>query len=96
MTYRQKDSVTVAAAKASISRATGYRIENNPTLPSQANLPRGSRRPDPLAGIFDQDVVPILLKTPDIRPIAVFDELLRRHPTLAPCVRRTLERRMKA
>ena len=96
MTYRQKDSVTVAAAKASISRATGYRIENNPKLPSQANLPRGSRRPDPLAGIFDQDVVPILLKTPDIRPIAVFDELLRRHPTLAPCVRRTLERRMKA
>ena len=96
MTYRQKDSVTVAAAKASISRATGYRIENDSTLPSQVNLPRGSRRADPLAGIFDQDVVPILEKTPDIRPIAVFDELLRRHPTLAPGVRRTLERRMKA
>jgi len=96
MTYRKNDSVTVAAAKASISRATGYRIEADPMLPSQADKPRGSRRPDPLAGIFDEEVVPILKKTPDIRPIAVFDELLRRHPQLPTSVRRTLERRMKA
>jgi hypothetical protein len=32
MTYRKNDTVTVAAAKASLSRATGYRIEANPTL----------------------------------------------------------------
>lgn len=96
MTYRQNDSVTVAAAKASLSRATGYRIEADSTLPSQTNAPRGSRRPDPLAGIFDEEVVPILQSTPEIRPIAVFDELLRRHPLLKPAVRRTLERRMKA
>lgn len=49
-------------------------------------MPIRSRRLDPLAGIFDQDVVLILQNTPDIRPIAVFDELLRRHPTLAPPV----------
>jgi len=96
MTYRKNDSVTIAAAKASLSRSTGYRIEADPTLPSQTNLPRGSRRPDPLAGIFDKEVVPILEKTPQIRPIAVFEELLRRHPLLEPGVRRTLERRMKA
>lgn len=96
MTYRKNDSVTVAAAKASLSRATGYRIEADSTLPSQTNKPRGSRRPDPLAGIFDEQVVPTLEKSPDIRPIAVLDELLRRHPQLAPSVRRTLERRMKA
>jgi hypothetical protein len=96
MTYRKNDTVTVAAAKASFSRATGYRIEANPTPPSQVNTPRGSRRPDPLAGIFDEEVVPILEKAPDIRPIAVFDELLRRHPLLGLGVRRTLERRMKA
>ncbi len=95
MTYRKNDSVSVAAAKASISRATGYRIEADPTLLSQTNTPRGSRRPDPLDGIFEEEVVPILEKTPEIRPIAVFDELLRRHPQLAPSVRRTLERRMK-
>lgn len=96
MTYRKNDTVTVAAAKASLSRATGYRIEANPIPPSQANAPRGSRRPDPLAGIFDEEVVPILEQAPDIRPVAVFDELLRRHPLLGLGVRRTLERRMKA
>ncbi len=95
MTHRKNDSVTVAAAKAALSRATGYRIEADPILPSQANLPRGSRRADPLAGIFNEEVVPILEKTPDIRPISVFEELLRRHPMLDPGVRRTLERRMK-
>ena len=46
MTHRKNDSVTIAAAKASLSRSTGYRIEADPTLPSQTNLPRGSRRPD--------------------------------------------------
>lgn len=96
MTYRRNDSVTIAAARASLSRATGYRIEADPTLPSQTKKARGSRRPDPLCGIFDEEVVPILEKTPDIRAIAVFNELLRRHPSLEPGVRRTLERRMKA
>ena len=35
MTYRKTKSTSVAAAKASFSAATGYRIENDPRLPSQ-------------------------------------------------------------
>lgn len=35
MTYRKTESATVAAAKASFSTATGYRIEDDPRLPSQ-------------------------------------------------------------
>ena len=35
MKYRQNNTIEVAAAKASISRATAYRIENDPRLPSQ-------------------------------------------------------------
>jgi len=31
MTYRQQHSPTQAAAKAGISRASAYRIENDPT-----------------------------------------------------------------
>ncbi len=96
MTYRKFNSVAVAAAKASISRATAYRIESDPTLPSQSATPRGRRRPDPLAGIFDEEVVPILERSTGIRPVALFDELLRRHPTLSPGIRRTLERRVQA
>lgn len=95
MNYRRHHSVASAAARAGISQASAYRIENDPTPPSQKKVPRGRRRPDPLAGIFDEEVVPILSATPGIRPVAIFDELLRRHPSLSPGVRRTLERRMQ-
>ena len=47
MKLRQTDSTAVAAAKASISLATAYRIENDPRLPSQKKPLRGRRRPDP-------------------------------------------------
>lgn len=43
--YRQNHSVEVAAAKASISRATSYRIEHDPRLPSQKKQPREHRAP---------------------------------------------------
>ena len=55
----------------------------------------GRRRPDPLAKIWDAEVVPILKAAPGIRSIAVFDEIRRRHPGLNPNIRRTLERRMQ-
>ncbi len=46
--HRQTDTVAVAAAKASMSRATGHRIARDPRLPSMRQAPRGRRRPDPL------------------------------------------------
>lgn len=95
MTYRQTLSPAQAAAKAGISRASAYRIENDPTPPSQKKTPRARRRPDPLAGIFDEEVIPILKAAPSIRPVAVFEEMLRRHPSLQPGIRRTLERRIR-
>lgn len=70
MTLRQTHPAPVAAAKAGISRATGYRLQADPTLPSQKKKPRGRRRPDPLADIFDTVVVPILQSSPGIRPVA--------------------------
>ena len=56
---------------------------------------RGRRRPDPLAGIWEREVVPQLEATPGIRPVALFWELMREHPDLDPGVRRTLERRVR-
>ena len=88
MKLRQEHRVEVAAAKASLSRATGYRIEKNAQLPSQVKKPRGRRRPDPLADIFDAEVVPLLKAAPGIRPVAVFEEMLRRHPDVSEGVRR--------
>ncbi len=96
MKFRQNDTPSVAAAKASFSPSTAYRIEQEPRLPSQKRTPRTRRRPDPLAGIFDEEIVPILEASPALRAVAIFAEMRRRHPELNPGVRRTLERRVRA
>src|SRR5580692_6170603 len=96
MIYRHSKDATLAAAKSGFSRATGYRIEDDPRLPSQKKAPRGRRRPDPLAEIWDGEIVPILKSAPGIRAIAVLDEIRRRHPEIGAGIRRTLERRMRS
>ena len=95
MKSRQTSTPTVAAAMAGFSRATGYRIEADPGLPSQKKQPRERRRPDPLAQLWEAEVVPMLAAAPDLRAVAVFDEMRRRHPELPEGVRRTLERRIR-
>ena len=84
-----------AAAQAAISLRTAYRIENDPRLPSQTPRPRGRRRPDPLIAIFDAEIVPMLEAAPDLRPIAILEEMQRRHPEVPDSVRRTMERRIR-
>jgi transposase InsO family protein len=96
MKFRQTDTVPMAAAKADFSPATGYRLEQDPRLPSHKKTPRERRRPDPLAEVWSSEVVPMLEAAPGLRAVAVFDELLRRHPELGNGVRRTLERRIRA
>ena len=92
MTYRRKDR---PALKAGFSTATAYRIEADPRPPSQKRKPRGRRRPDPLAGIFEEEIVPLLEASPGLRAVALYEEMMRRHPELSPGVRRTLERRVR-
>src|SRR6266478_9404288 len=96
MIYRHSKDATVAAAKSGFSRATGYRIDNDPRLPSQKKVPRGRRRPDPLATLWDEEILSILKAAPGIRAIAVLEEIRRRHPEISANIRRTLERRMRA
>src|SRR5580658_2719713 len=57
-------------------------------------MPRGRRRPDPLAGVWEGEIVPMLQAAPGVRAVAIFEELCRRHPEIAMGVRRTLERRI--
>ncbi len=96
MSNRPTHDTAIAAAKAGFSTATGYRIEADPRLPSQKKAPRGRRRPDPLLGIWEAEVLPILAASPGIRAIAVVEEIRRRHPEINPNIRRTLERRMSS
>jgi transposase InsO family protein len=94
MKSRQSHAPAIAAAKAGFSTASAYRIEVDPRLPSQKKTPRGRRRPDPLAAVWDSEVVPMLETTPELRAVAIFEEICRRHPELSTGVRRTLERRV--
>jgi len=96
MKFRRIDTPTAAAAKAGFSTATAYRLEADVRLPSQKKTTRSRRRPDPLAGIFDEEVVPMLENAPGVRSVTIFEELMRRHPELTPKIRRTLERRVRA
>ena len=94
MHFRETKTLPVAAAKASISAASAYRFEHDHRPPSVKRKVRGWRRPDPLADIFDSDVVPMLEASPGLRCVAIFEEMQRRHPELASGVRRTMERRI--
>ena len=96
MKFCQTNTTAVAAAKASISIATAYRLEKDTRLPSQRKTPRERRRPDPLGDIFDAEIVPMLQAAPGIRAIAIFEEMLRRHPELGGGIRRTMERRIRS
>ena len=96
MKFRQTNTPTQASAKAGFSPSSGYRFEHDPCLPSQKQVKRDRRRPDPLAAIWDSEIVPILQAAPGLRPIAIVEEMGRRHPELDFGVRRTLERRVRA
>lgn len=96
MTLRRTLPPVTAAAACAFSTATAYRIESDNRLPSQKKAVRGRRRPDPLAEIFDSEIIPLLEAAPGIRVVAVFEEMQRRHPELPDGVRRTMERRIRA
>jgi hypothetical protein len=98
MSLRQKHPQKAAAAMAGFSTSTGYRVEKDPRSPSERRRERrhGGGKPDPLAELWDKEIVPLLESTPGLRPISVLGELERRHPglELTPA-RRTLERRIR-
>ena len=96
MTHRKKDCPALAGARAGFSTATAYRIEADAGRPSEKRKGRGRRPPDPLAGIFEEEIVPLLEASPGLRAVALYEEMMRRHPELHPGVRRTVQRRVRA
>jgi len=95
MKLRLTETTAIAAAKSGFSPATAYRLEQDQRLPSQRKAARERRRPDPLAAIWEAEIVPMIAAAPGLRPVAVFEEMRRRHPDLGEGVRRTLERRIR-
>jgi transposase InsO family protein len=96
MTLRRTNTTVIAAAKSGFSTASAYRLEKGPRLPSGKKAPRERRRPDPIGAVWDSEIVPLLKAAPGLRPVAIFEEIARRHPELGAGVRRTVERRIRA
>jgi hypothetical protein len=93
MSLRRTETTRVAAVEVGFRAASADRIEQNPRLPSQKKAPRGRRRPDPLAAVWDSEVVPLLTSLPGLRPIAVFQEIRHRRPEIGVGTRSTQRRR---
>ena len=64
MDLRRSHSRQIAAAKAGFSTSTGARLDADPRMPSQKQTRRGRRRPDPLAPVWETEIVPLLEASP--------------------------------
>ena len=98
MTLRKTHHQNVAAAMSGFSTSTGYRLEKDPRAPSRKKGARrhGGGKPDPLAGIWDSDIVPMLDGAPGLKSVTILHEVCRRYPDRnLLSARRTLERRIR-
>ena len=94
--YRLVHGQEAAAAKTGLSVRTARRIETADTLPSQRGARTWRTREDPLARVWDAEVVPLLEGDAQLNGMTLLEELQRRHPGLYPQgVLRTLQRRMR-
>ncbi len=94
--HRNQTSQGVAAAKVGISERSARRIDSAQALPSQRPARSWRTRADPIAEIWDTEVVPLLQTDPGLQASAVLQELAQRHPgRLDATVLRTLQRRMR-
>jgi len=95
MSYRKNQSQVKAAAKAGISERSARRIEKGE---HQTKLmPRQYRtRKDPLDGLFEKYLVPLLERNPGLQPITLLDVLNDKAPRQFDQTHlRTLQRRVK-
>ena len=95
--YKQhhlKLSQVAAAAKAGISERSARRIEHGEALPSQREERAWRTRTDPLAAVWDGEVVPLLEADGALNAVTLLEELQRRYPgSYSTAILRTLQLR---
>jgi transposase InsO family protein len=92
---RGEHSQEAAAVKTGISVASARRVEAMTVLPSQRPPRHWRTRADPLAGVWDTEVVPMLEGAPSLMAVTLLEELQRRYPErFGDSVLRTLQRRV--
>ena len=96
MSYRKHHTQERAAAKAGMSTRSARRVEEDVTLPSQEPRRYWRSRPDPFAGVWDSEVVPLLRGAPKLMAITLLRKLQDDHPERFPeGVLRTLQRHIR-
>ncbi|KAF1005380.1 MAG: hypothetical protein E5299_02263 [Burkholderia gladioli] len=94
--HRNRLTQTAAAAKTGISERSARRIERSEALPSQRPARSWRTRADPLAEVWDAEIVPLLHADAALSAATLLEELQRRHPgQYAGGVLRTLQRRVR-
>ncbi|WP_418317605.1 IS21 family transposase [Piscinibacter sakaiensis] len=94
--HRNKLPQVAAAAKAGISERSARRIEDAGQLPSQRPARSWRTRSDPLAEVWEAEVVPLLRADAQLNAVTLLEELQRRHPgQYGGAVLRTLQRRVR-
>jgi hypothetical protein len=94
--HRNTLTQVAAAAKSGISERSARRIEGADALPSQRPERSWRTRDDPLAQVWDAEVIPLLKVDVQLNAVTLLEELQRRHPgQYDEGVLRTLQRRMR-
>jgi len=95
---RRHHSQRTAAVRAGFSERTARRIEAGRRLPPEGRPRRGRTVPDPLAEVWERELLPILDNDPAVQAVTLLRHLQRLDPDRFPDdgVRRTLERRVRA
>ena len=96
MNLRRNHSPAIAGAKAGFSTQPATGSKRIPGFPARRRRVENDGEPIPSPMFRDDEVVPMLKAAPGLRPIAVFEELCRRHPDLGAGTRQTLERRVRS
>lgn len=85
-----------AAFIADISERTGQRIEAGTHRPNRGAAKPGGSHQDPLAGVWENELEPMLRREPRLKPMTLFEYLQEKYPGQYPQVLRTLQRRVQA
>ncbi len=85
-----------SAAKADISERSGRNIDHNKRLDPKQQHRHWRTRQDPLADIWDMELLPMLEQAPTLQPMTLLEHIQSGYPDRYPdSVLRTLQRRIK-
>ena len=87
-------SQQTSAAKVGISPRTARRIESGTHRPNRGRPHDWKTRQDPLDGLWETELLPMLEKEPRLEPLTLFEALQENHPKRYDDKLRTVQRRV--